>query len=217
MSLLPAYMDELWHCYEQMHREDLHSLDLQLLSVDPLTCHVKVLPFLAWEADVNISVLDEVTARAVIKSAFDAMVYAGTVKSLSHQMTSLMDNTKVIEWFKYDGKPYHFKVEITASNMKKRFSAELFEKAKNSVSKYKNVRSVFDEFSMKLADADERIEVAEVSVMNVKLKSDFKQDDKQITLNLNGGGVMNVKISNDAELVYPQAEINIQGAGTWEV
>ena len=243
MSLLPAYMSELWRCYEEMRSESLDLINVELISTDPQSCHSAVLPFLAWECDVDISAVSEDTARLMICAAFDAMVYAGTIKALKETVKSLSDDTDVIEWFEYSGEPFHFKTETIVSDYTKRFGSDLFEKMRTSINKNKNVRSVLDEFSIKLDSADGKVEVAgagtlwaklanELSLdynslgsidvaganaINIKLKSDFKQDDKQITLNLTGGGVMDVKISKTIEVVYPQTDINIQGVGIWTI
>jgi len=243
MSLLPAYMSKLWKCYEQMHKEDMKHIDITLLSLDPLECHISVLPFLAWEADVDISVANELTAREMIAAASRSAIYAGSVASLKENIVALSDDTIVSEWFEYDANPYHFKTHTFISDYNKIFGKELFAKMEVTVKKYKNVRSVFDgvdvslkealcniemagagTLSAKLAnelsldyDSFGAIDVAGANAINIKLKSDFKQDDKQIALNLTGGGVMDVKISKMIEVVYPQTDINIQGVGIWTI
>lgn len=243
MSLLPSYMDEIWRCFEDACHESFGFIDVALVSTDPQKCSSRVLPFLAWECDVDISGVDETTARSVIRAAFDAMQYAGTIKALRGPVEALSDNAKVTEWFHYDGEPYHFKVDIAALNMNRRFSAELFANLKKYIDIYKNVRSVLDEYSVKLQNATGKVEVAGAgtlsaklsnelnldyqsfgsiefagaNVINTKLSNDFIQDDKTIAINTTGGGVIDVKLSNEVGINYPVADIKIQGAGIWTI
>ena len=243
MSLLPAYMSTVWRVLEQLEREDMHNIDPTLVSTDPLTCHEAVLPFLAWECGVEISNLDEKTARGVIQAGIEAMVHAGSVASLKNQTGALLDNSEVKEWFEYGGEAYHFKVDVTISDMHKRFSEALFDKAKKSITHTKNVRSVLDEIDVHLADAKCGIEIAGAGTLSAKLAqdvsfeyrssceigiggasaidvhftNDFMQEDREVALNLTGGGVMDVKISKTIEVAYPQTDIKLQGAVVWTI
>lgn len=148
MTLLPSYMSEIWKCYEQMGREDLASIDPTLVNASPELCHVNMLPFLAWECDVDISGLSEATARKVIRAAFDAMQYAGTAKALKGPVEALSDSVKVVEWFEYAGNPYNFRVEIDASESG--LSSELITKLEKTAAKQKNVRSVLESIKISM-------------------------------------------------------------------
>lgn len=136
MSLLPAYMSELWGCYEQMSREDLHSFDLQLLSVDPLTCHVSVLKFLAWEADVNINGFDENQARNLIKNTMLNSIYAGTVFSIKNVLKNI-SNIEIEEYF--EEKPFYFKAKVSTET-----DIPSINKYAYLINKYKNARSHYE-------------------------------------------------------------------------
>ena len=139
MSLLPSYMDEIWRCFEDACHESFGFIDVALVSTDPQKCSSRVLPFLAWECDVDISGVDETTARSVIRAAFDAMQYAGTIKALRGPVEALSDNAKVTEWFEYGGSSYNFKVEIDSSQ--RGLSEILIQKLENTAIRQKNVRS----------------------------------------------------------------------------
>jgi len=153
MSLLPAYMSELWRCYEQMSREDLQSFDVGLVSTSPESCHSSILPFLAWECDTDISGLDEATARAVIRAAFDAMQYGGTAKALIGPVEALSESVKVVEWFEYGGDAYNFRVEIDSSQSG--LSSELITKLENTAHKQKNVRSHLESIKISMLSRGE--------------------------------------------------------------
>lgn len=148
MSNLPSYMSDAWRCYEQMSSEDLALIDPTLINASPELCHVSLLPFLAWECDTDIFGLDTATARKVIRAAFDAMKYAGTIQSIKGPIEALSDTAKVTEWFEYEGEPYHFMVEINASQSG--LSSELITKLENTAIKKKNVRSVLESIKISM-------------------------------------------------------------------
>ena len=248
-SLIPSFEDIKLHSADIVASDVLDTLQSEIKAFETLAnpdiCDEKYLPFLAYAFKVdfwdnNLNVEDK---RRLIKSSLLLHQRKGTVWVIERVFEALEMEAELIEWFDYEADPYHFKVEITVSDMQRRISAELFEDLKNYIELYKNVRSVLDEFSIKLTNADGKVEVAgagtlsaklanELSldynslgsidvaganVINIKLKSDFKQNDKQMALNLTGGGVMDVKISSDVEVVYPQTDINIQGVGIWTI
>lgn len=153
MSLLPAYMSDLWRCYEQMSSEDRQSINVGLVSTDPFLCHNSVLPFLAWECDVDVSGLDEQTARGVIQAAINAMQYAGTVKALVGPLTALSEYAKVREWFEYGGTEYNFIVEIDSSQ--RGLSNTLVSKLENTAYKQKNVRSNLESIKINMLSKGE--------------------------------------------------------------
>jgi len=148
MSLLPAYMRDVWKCYETMAGEDRLLIDPSLVNVSSEVCHISILPFLAWEADVDVSGLNEVLSRKVIRATFDAMKYAGTARSLIGPVEALSDTVKVAEWFEYAGAPYHFRVEIDASE--NGLTSELIRKLDKTVKKQKNVRSVLESIKISM-------------------------------------------------------------------
>ncbi len=109
--MLPAYMNELWLAYWQMSTEDRGAIDPALLSVDPLTCHEALLPYLASELGIDISGLDTATARSLLGDASNSFKNAGTIGSLKKSLASL-GVAKVEEWFEYSGSPYLFKLRV---------------------------------------------------------------------------------------------------------
>lgn len=142
MSLLPAYMSDAWKCYEQMAREDREAIDPTLINTSPESCHVSVLPFLAWEAGTDIAGLSEALARKVIRAMFDAMPYAGTAAALIGPVEALSETVRVLEWFEYGGTPYNFRVEVDASQ--NGLDAALINMIEKTVNKQKNARSILE-------------------------------------------------------------------------
>lgn len=148
MSLLPAYMDESWKSYEQMAKEDRLLIYPELINASPESCHAALLPFLAWETDSDISGLSDATARKFIRSAFDAMQYAGTARALIGPVEALSDTVDVQEWFEYGGAAYKFRIEVDASD--EGLSPELIEKLERTAAKQKNVRSILENIKISM-------------------------------------------------------------------
>lgn len=142
MTLLPPYMSDAWKCYETMAREDRAVIDPTLISADPETCHLNILPFLAWEADIDISGLTTAAKRSVISAAFKSARYAGTAQSIVDIVEGFTSSASVEEWFDYAGLPFHFRVLIDAVGIV--YSAQDLAWLEATVNKRKNVRSVLD-------------------------------------------------------------------------
>ena len=182
MSLLPAYMSGLWKCYEQMHKEDLESIDLALLSVDPLTCHISVLPFLAWEADININGFTEEQLRKIIEKVFETSRYAGSVYSIKNILNSL-GNLEFIEYFSEN--PYVFNVKMLLDS-----DIPSINKYVYLIEKYKNIRSQYEfEFNIETlstyketsassisADFFQGLSIEKQASLSTKANSNFRSD-----------------------------------------
>ena len=123
-------------------------MDTTLVSASAQTCHRNLLPFLAWEYDVDISGLNERTSRKVLRAAFESQQYAGTAKALISTVEALSDTVEVKEWFEYAGSPYNFRVEIDASE--NGLSSQLITALEKTAAKNKNVRSVLDSIKISM-------------------------------------------------------------------
>ncbi|WAK43894.1 tail protein I [Sulfurimonas phage SNW-1] len=199
MSLLPAYMSELWRCYEQMSREDLQSFDIGLVSVEPESCHSSVLPFLAWECDADISGLDDRAARAVIRAAFDAMQYSGTAKALISNVEALSESVKVYEWFEYGGDAYNFRVEIDSSQ--NGLSSELITKLENTARKQKNVRSNLESIKISMRSTGEMNNLTAVTSGESAVVYPYFPDPIEVS----AAQVMGAAYHDvDTTIIYPQ-------------
>ena len=138
MSLLPAYMDDAWRCYERMHNEDISSISPELVVIDPMTCHESVLPFLAWEMDVDISGVDIDNARSLIDGIMNSVMNAGTIGALKNSIGAI-GVAKVDEWFEYSGLPFNFKLKVDV--IEHGLSESILAKIESIALKKKNARS----------------------------------------------------------------------------
>ena len=177
MSLLPAYMSELWRCYEQMHREDLQSFDVGLLSVDAKTCHKSVLPFLAWEADVNIYGFSEKVQRDLIDGAFRALQYAGTKGALENALDAFND-VNVVEWFHDGSAPFTFKIDLSV-NKDVEITTKVVDRVTEIAHKRKNARSKISELLLSYRVSG-NMSLASGGVGEVKANSQMVKGYKEI-------------------------------------
>ncbi len=79
--------------------------------------------------------------RSVIKEAYKIFRFIGTRYAVERALTSIYPVAKVIEWFEYGGKPYHFKVTIWDNANDKEKCKSVLQK----INYYKNVRSILEE------------------------------------------------------------------------
>ena len=67
-----------------------------------------MLPFLVWEAGVNIDGFDENIQRSLIEQSLVLHKCKGTVWAIEQVFEALNMKADVKEWFSYGGEPYHF-------------------------------------------------------------------------------------------------------------
>jgi phage tail P2-like protein len=141
MSILPAYMSELWKCLELVMQEELASINASLISTQPENCDAGVLPFLAWESNVNIDDLNELQARSMIASAIKSQRYTGTLLSIREMFSGLAD-VEITEYF--SEKPFYFNVKLLIDD-----DIPGINKYAYLLDRFKNVRSKYElEFDM---------------------------------------------------------------------
>ncbi|PPB54987.1 phage tail protein I [Campylobacter hyointestinalis] len=149
MSLLPNHKSKFDKKIDELFGIGLDSLDISVIDTLSSSCPKQLLPVLAASFDVDIDTLSEVAAHELIKNAFEIHYYSGTFYSLQKALSSFFDTAKVYEWFSYGGKPYHFKLELEASNQG--IDKESLIKMDKIVNAYKNVRSVYDGVTIKIS------------------------------------------------------------------
>jgi phage tail P2-like protein len=81
--------------------------------------------------------------RQLIKNAIELHRYKGTKYALQKVLEALGLQGEVKEWFEYNGKPYHFKVDLGVQN--RRITPELRDKLLRLINDYKNERSWLEE------------------------------------------------------------------------
>ncbi|MGH1600949.1 phage tail protein I [Campylobacter majalis] len=142
MSLLSNHKSKFDKKFDEFFGICLDSLDISVIDTLSSSCPRQLLPILAASFDVDISELNEKQARTLIKNAFKIHYHSGTFYSLNKALKSFYANTTLKEWHSYNGKPYHFKLELEATTQG--ISRESLAKTDEIVAKFKNVRSVYD-------------------------------------------------------------------------
>lgn len=82
--------------------------------------------------------------RNLIRNSIYWHMKLGTINAMNEIISIYVDDrAKVVEWYKYNGLPYHFNV-IIYNNIDNRFSLDEAHKLKENVIRYKNARSRLD-------------------------------------------------------------------------
>ena len=106
---------------------------------------------LAWQYHVDAYDATAAPAekRRMIKSSFTVHKYKGSVYAVKQLVDSVFGaQANIIEWFDYDGQPYHFKVEVYCID---RGAGEAdIRRAEQLVEAGKNLRSILDEIRLVL-------------------------------------------------------------------
>lgn len=138
---LPYYINEKLKAYVQMSSEDRKALlDERFFDVDPLSCPTKYLPLLANEVGVEIDGFGEADARALIKSAREALLKAGTKASLERALDGVCD-VEVKEQ-----ESFAFALDLSVNN--KEITPALAQRLERVALSNKNVRSVMTEMRL---------------------------------------------------------------------
>ncbi len=121
-----------------------NSLDVLLVYVID-NVPADVLPFLAWQFHVEgwEFAQTESERRNLIKSSIELHRYKGTPWAIEHAIETLGFKSEVVEWFKYSGNPYYFKVAVDISKHGG-VDQQLIKSIESLIDHYKNERSWLD-------------------------------------------------------------------------
>lgn len=119
----------------------------QIIPLDAIYANIdripgKLLDSLAWQFHMELynDTADIGQKREWIKKAIKYHRYKGTAWALKAAVESVTPQCKVLEWFEYSGKPYHFKVSTEGSIESTAEMKRLIKAIKDA----KNVRSWLD-------------------------------------------------------------------------
>lgn len=90
-----------------------------------------------WDADYS-----EDEKRQTLKDSWAVHRTLGTKGAVETAISAIYPDTKVSEWFEYNGEPFHFKLLIDASYQN--VSTDVHQRVLSRVGFYKNLRSVLD-------------------------------------------------------------------------
>ncbi|AQW81282.1 phage tail protein [Campylobacter pinnipediorum] len=86
--------------------------------------------------------------KELLKEQIKTYFNEGTFNAIEKALRGLYADTKISNWYEYDGEPYHFKIELDSS--KNGVNFDELTKVDEIANTYKNVRSVFDGASIKV-------------------------------------------------------------------
>ena len=157
-----------------------------------------VLDELAWQFDVDFykSTLPRKSKVELIRNSNYIKQLKGTPAALERLLSSLFGKSKVKEWFDYNGKPYHFIVDIWNQNDVFDMLEIFFE----SIETVKNVRSVLEKVNI-IYETEDRLYFGAGSVQSNDITIyPYSPDDIDIETEFNvesgiGSGYMEVTIA----------------------
>lgn len=101
-----------------------------------------------WDADYSLE-----EKRRTLKGSWKVHKTLGTKAAVETAISAIYPNTKVLEWFEYGGKPYHFKILIDFTG--ETWSEERPRQILKRVEYYKSLRSHLDgmEYTVRFENA----------------------------------------------------------------
>jgi len=147
LTLLPPNESKFLKDKEVAFRKVIPDHALQI-DFDPMTCNDKLLPYLAqvWQVLYWDESWTAVQKRKMVRDAREIHKHIGTAFAIEKMFEALDMNSRLVEWYEYDGEPYHFFVEVVLED--KPLTPELLKKIHNYIGVYKNVRTQLDYVSL---------------------------------------------------------------------
>ena len=123
--------------------EIIKIIDLCLLYHRIDTMDEALLNELAWQFNVDFydPTFSLEQKRNAVKKSIIWHKHKGTVGALEDYVSTIFGNARVIEWFDYDGEPYHFKIDMITGEIP---SIEALNKIVKAIYMIKNTRSWCD-------------------------------------------------------------------------
>ena len=90
-----------------------------------------------WDADYSLE-----EKRQTLKDSWNVHRTLGTKYAVEKGLSAIYPNTKIYEWWEYDGEPYHFIISLDVTS--ESVDADKHARVMNRVEFYKNLRSVLD-------------------------------------------------------------------------
>jgi phage tail P2-like protein len=114
-------------------------------SMEEPVCDLLALIFdvYAYEQSFEIAV-----KRKLVQGAILAKMEMGTAKAVQDILSTIYGTARIVEWFDYEGDPFHFKVEVDVSETG--IKSGTVDSITQKVEQYQNVRSQMEEIHCSL-------------------------------------------------------------------
>lgn len=150
IDILPVFLSEspevkaLSYAISRQVRGIIDSMGLSMVyaGIDELPGNILDVLALEFRAPYYDTDLDISVKRDIIKSTFKWHSIAGTPRAVKELVEATTGECEVIEWFSYDGDPYHFKMTVNVTDDD--ITPEKQALVQKIISAYKNARSILD-------------------------------------------------------------------------
>lgn len=99
--------------------------------------------------------------RSIVKNTLARYARVGTPGIIKEYLASLGEDVEILEWYEYNGEPYHFTVYVTMSQ-DSQVTEELIADVKAKINNLKNLRSIMDELQV-IKEHNDSLKVAEAT------------------------------------------------------
>jgi phage tail P2-like protein len=148
---------------------------------------------LAWQFDVSKTAWkltqDRSQKEELVKNAIILKMKLGTPWAIKKVLEILKLGGEIHEWFTYNGKPYHFKIDLFFEELIKNgitLTPEIEEKLLRLINAYKNERSWLEELKFNVFFENEQ-KIAASSNLSTFTKATFEEDsEKKILMSQDG-------------------------------
>ena len=162
--------------------------------------------------------ISEIEKRKLIEKSKFYYKKIGTVWAIKEVLKIFEIDTKLKEWFEYDGNPYYFKIVLTPTTTAYKFDEKMLKRIVSLIDNVKNVRSVLEGFEFELV-LEEEIKIFSGFNFKPKIAKDFVVDLEPVeNLSCIQGAISNVSINSTLNLNLTSLNNNtIQGVVIWRV
>lgn len=195
--------------------------DYSSLSVDPLLCHLSVLPHLALDLGITIKGMPEDEARKYLDLIQKTLSIAGTVGAVDRAITFFLKDGRLVEWFEDENlKRGFFRIQVYVSQRAINYEKEIFDLFEESLKKIGRLGQHLKDYEFCFPDCiaevgvgasshvvevhpfldvsevivSEALEVDSVWSFDPTLKSNINETINSDDINLKGGYIWNLQI-----------------------
>jgi phage tail P2-like protein len=222
-TILPTNIDEVINALDLTGCERISDVREQIEKIKYFNNALKIdeefLNLLKDEWGVDFwDEISEIEKRRLIDKSKFYYRKIGTVYAIKEVLKIFDIDTKLKEWFDYEGEPYHFKVILTPITIEYKFDEVMFKRIVNLIDSVKNIRSVLDGFEFELL-LNEEIKVYSGVKYKAFISKNMNLDLKPTeNLSFTQGAISNVSINSTLSLdLEPITNNTIQGAVIWRV
>ena len=201
-TILPKNIDKKLNTLDLVGCKRLEDINEQIKQIENFNNALKIdekfLDLLKDEWGVDFwNEISELEKRKLIDKSKFYYKKIGTVYAIKEVLKIFDIDTKLKEWFDFNGEPYHFKVILTPITTEYKFDEVMFKKIVSLIDSVKNIRSVLDGFEFELV-LNEKIKVYSGISFHSKISKNIKKDLKPTEkISTNAANVCHISINKN--------------------